>query len=311
MSSSPRLSHCRAFTLVELLVVIGIIAILIGVLLPALQRARNQAMTVQCLSNLRQIGQGIANYVSDNQGYIIPDGYVTAASGNVNSWPTLLINGGYIPHSDFPTTPVATTPPFTHSVFCCPAGLDDAESTAQPISVYDLQGERPQRYTVDSSLGTGPGLYIDCWYGINGANYITNPQTNIIKWHLLTTSLPVNASDFPAGFILPKVTQMRKSSELALIFDGVADNMWINYPGPPYSDGTYRIQARHGPTVKGIPTLTNILFVDGHADSIPRSSIPNFAVDEQWTGPNTNLFNLASPVPLTTHYPTPKWRLDQ
>ncbi len=76
------------FTLVELLVVIGIIAVLIGILLPALNKARQAAYTVKCSSNLRAIGQGLAIYLVESKGWLPGSPFTTGAALFVDKNPS-------------------------------------------------------------------------------------------------------------------------------------------------------------------------------------------------------------------------------
>jgi prepilin-type N-terminal cleavage/methylation domain-containing protein/prepilin-type processing-associated H-X9-DG protein len=84
----------RGFTLVELLVVIGIIALLVAILMPALSVAQQEARAVKCLSNLRQAAMAASIYCDAHKG-TYPMAYYTGANGTFYSWDfTAVIVGG-------------------------------------------------------------------------------------------------------------------------------------------------------------------------------------------------------------------------
>jgi prepilin-type N-terminal cleavage/methylation domain-containing protein/prepilin-type processing-associated H-X9-DG protein len=85
----------QEFTLIELLVVIAIIAILAAMLLPALNRAREEANSIQCTNNLRQIGLSVTMYTVDSEDYILSS-HTGTTSWKTIPWQVTLAVNGYV-----------------------------------------------------------------------------------------------------------------------------------------------------------------------------------------------------------------------
>jgi prepilin-type N-terminal cleavage/methylation domain-containing protein/prepilin-type processing-associated H-X9-DG protein len=134
----PKRHRQVGFTLVELLVVIGIIAVLIGILLPALSKAREHASQIKCMANLRQIGQAMFIYTNDNQG-MLPYGFVIGAynpSGPPNPNPTM------ISVNNVATAYLGETADWTTLLLSVMTRKDSGYSSGQQATTPDLAGVR-------------------------------------------------------------------------------------------------------------------------------------------------------------------------
>ena len=254
----------RGFTLVELLVVIGIIAVLVSLLLPSLSRAREQANVANCLSNLRQIGQGIEMYANMFKGQmpLVLERYHTQGTrpwlehgGYGRTWAGLL--------RDYPKVPV--------QVFRCPSERRDFVLQGDQNLMVPLHTElsNPETFRTNERYVFSYGVLYFCIH----ADVATNPERRRAPWS--------TGKGWPVGNKTGPImkTRIKNPSDVHLVWDAyipylavttdyrrakagmAAPNGWT-HPTSVHVTNVFRHSVN-----KDFKRGPNALFADGHAEA--------------------------------------------
>ncbi len=235
-----------AFTLIELLVVIAVIAILVAILLPALNLAKDQGRKMKCAGNLRSLAIANGVYAANNDDWAVPCRFITASGTTL--WTSSAEFRKYI---GYDTTQPGLSTVQTPEKFRCPS---------------DRQKAWLHSYDVESGSTTGTLVS----YGYNIEDFY--PSVGSPSW---TATMEMNVLGYKMATIKHPATKMQ--------FDEAHD-WWCKWKGSDYingwdvlgQDGTvneYKGVGCGGPTMYRHNESVNLTFYDGHVETRHKSKV--------------------------------------
>jgi len=263
----------KAFTLVELLVVIGIIAVLIGILLPAMSSARRQARSVKCLSSLREIGNGFAMYAQTFKG----------------AWPCAVHDAG---NTTYPL-PANTSLRWQDRIIEFISSIKSNDGTGSASGSFGADKDQMERLKESSVLWGCPEFkLVDDPIGSVFAAVRTGYAMNIYPSNDALNSVRPYIVAGVTGKYIPAV-RWTKSSDRLLIADGpqhfiqttlairtakkiTSANSWSPFDPVPadinqtdmWVDGIRHAKPGTSKLASYKGKYTNALFCDGHAQTV-------------------------------------------
>jgi prepilin-type N-terminal cleavage/methylation domain-containing protein/prepilin-type processing-associated H-X9-DG protein len=262
----------RGFTLVELLIVIVIIAILAGLLFPAITAAFDAAQSLECRNNLKEIAQAVLRYASENDGVIVP-AYDEEAGLR---WANILVMRGYVKATNLVAKP-NEDPLEKRSILLCPSTLSVKNTTPPPpVSPF---ADEAQGWV---GLGKNDTHEVACSYYWNGCT----DDTLTSYWRQFP-SLKIPKNQTNKRQYLHYLTEISQRTSFVMAMDGIFMDALDAPNADPAAEkkNRGRIAARHRGKY-GRLSRTNIVFYDGHAEeyewTLDYKDTPPWLKDPLW-----------------------------